>query len=107
MTGVGLNKLLDIQSDVTDVLCSLLEIYKRVKRLSTYDDDVLDFEAYKALKESRRGLLATHESAVEVFKNLLRAYDAEKELMDSYKGLLNKEDDDNRRDNSSTSRVEG
>lgn len=93
MTGVGLNKLLDIQSEVTDVLCSLLEIYKRVKRLSMYDDDVLDFEAYKALKESRRGLLATHASAVEVFKNLLRAYDAEKELME-FEGQLKKQDYD-------------
>lgn len=90
MTGVGLNKLLDIQSEVTDVLCSLLEIYKRVKRLSMYDDDVLDFEAYKALKESRRGLLAAHESAVDVFKNLQKAYDAEKELME-FEGQLKKQ----------------
>lgn len=93
MTGVGLNKLLDISSDVTDVLCSLLEIYKNLRQLSLYDEEVMEFEAHKALQESRRGLLAAHESAVDVFKNLQKAYDAEKELME-FEGLLNKEDHD-------------
>lgn len=93
MTGVGLNKLLDISSDVTDVLCSLLEIYKKLRRLSLYDEEVMEFEAHKALQESRRGLLATHESAVEVFKNLQKAYDAEKELME-FEEQLKKQDYD-------------
>ena len=92
MTGVGLNKLLDISSDVTDVLCSLLEIYKNLRQLSMYDEDVLEFEAHKALQESRRGLMATHESAVEVFKNLQKAYDAEKEMM-MFCNVLSREQD--------------
>lgn len=81
MTPQGLNKLLDISSDLTDVLTSILDIYRRVRRLSLYDEDVLDFEAHKALKDSRMGLLATHEQVVDVFKNLMKAYGAEKEDM--------------------------
>lgn len=107
MTQRGLEGILDLASDLTDVLCSLLEIYKNLRQLSMYDEDVLEFEAHKALQESRRGLMATHESAVEVFKNLQKAYDAEKKLMKLYNVLPDDLDDDNRRDNSSTSRVEG
>ncbi len=95
MTQRGLEGILDLASDVTDVLCSLLEIYKKLRRLSLYDEEVMEFEAHKALQESRRGLLATHESAVEVFKNLQKAYDAEKELME-FEGQLKKQDYDDR-----------
>lgn len=96
MTPQGLNKLLDISSDLTDVLAGILDIYRRVRRLSLYDEDVLDFEAHKALKDSRRGLQAAHEQAVDVFKNLTKAYDAEKEMMKFYKVLPDDQDDDNR-----------
>lgn len=84
MTQDGLNNLLDISSDLTDVLGDILDIYRRVRLLSLYDEDVLDAEAHKALKDSRMGLQATHKQAVDVFKNLMKAYDAEKELMKSY-----------------------
>lgn len=94
MTPQGLNKLLDISSDLTDVLTSILDIYRRVRRLSLYDEDVLDFEAHKALKDSRRGLQEAHEQAVDVFKNLTKAYDAEKEMMKFYKVLPDDLDDD-------------
>ena len=94
MTPQGLNKLLDISSDLTDVLASILDIYHRVRRLSPYDEDVLDFEAHKALQESRRGLLETHKQTVDVFKNLMKAYDAEKEMMKFYNVLPDEQDDD-------------
>ena len=81
---------------MTDVLAGILDIYRRVRRLSLYDEDVLDFEAHKALKDSRRGLQAAHEQAVDVFKNLTKAYDAEKEMMKFYKVLPDDQDDDNR-----------
>lgn len=99
MTPQGLNKLLDISSDLTDVLAGILDIYRRVRRFSLYDEDVLDFEAHKALKDSRRGLQAAHEQAVDVFKNLTKAYDAEKEMMKFYKVLPDDQDDDKVRDN--------
>lgn len=97
MTPQGLNKLLDISSDLTDVLAGILDIYRRVRLLSLYDEDVLDFEAHKALKDSRRGLQATHEQAVDVFKNMMKAYDAEKEMMKFYKVLPDDQDDDTAR----------
>lgn len=94
MTPQGLNKLLDISSDLTDVLADILDIYRRVRRFSLYDEDVLDAEAHKALKYSRRGLQAAHEQAVDVFKNLTKAYDAEKEMMKFYNVLPNDLDDE-------------
>lgn len=94
MTPQGLNKLLDISSDLIDVLVGILEIYRRVRQLSLYDEDVLDFEAHKALKNSRRGLQAAHELGVGVFKNLQKAYDAEKEMMKLYNVLPNDLHDD-------------
>ena len=94
MTAEGLNNLLDISSDLTDVLDGILDIYRRVRLLSLYDEDVLDAEAHKALKDSRRGLQAAHEQAVDVFKNLTKAYDAEKEMMKLYNVLPNDLDDD-------------
>lgn len=94
MTPQGLNELLDISSDVTDVLTSILDIYRRIRRLSPYEEDVLDFEAHKALKESRMGLLATHEQAVDVFKSMMKAYGAEKEMMKFYNVLPSEQDDD-------------
>ena len=99
MTGVGLNKLLDISSDVTDVLCSLLEIYKNLRQLSMYDEDVLDAEAHKALKDSRRGLQEAHEQAVDAFKNMMKAYNAEKEMMKFCNVLPRENDDDEARTN--------
>ena len=96
MTDGRLNDLLDIQSDVTDMLTSILNIYSRVKRLSLYDEDVMAEEAHKALKDSRMGLLATHEQAVDVFKSMMKAYDAEKALKNTYNALLNKQDNDER-----------
>lgn len=94
MTPQGLNKLLDISSDLTDVLADILDIYRRVRRFSLYEEDVLDAEAHKALKYSRRGLQAAHEQAVDVFKNLTKAYNAEKEMMKFYKVLPDDQDDD-------------
>lgn len=94
MTPQGLNKLLDISSDLTDVLADILDIYRRVRRFSLYDEDVLDFEAHKALKNSRRGLQEAHEQAVDAFKNMMKAYDAEKEMMKLYNVLPNDLDDD-------------
>lgn len=98
MTPQGLNKLLDISSDLTDVLADILDIYRRVRRFSLYEEDVLDAEAHKALKYSRRGLQAAHEQAVDVFKNLTEAYNAEKELME-FEGQLKKQDYDEARTN--------
>ena len=96
MTPQGLNKLLDISSDLTDVLVSILDIYRRVRQLSLYDEDVLDFEAHKALKDSRRGLQEAHEQAVDVFKNMMKAYNAEKEMMKLENVLPKEQDDDDR-----------
>ena len=87
MTPQGLNKLLDISSDLTNVLVGILDIYRRVRLLSLYDEDVLDAEAHKALKDSRSGLQEAHKQAVAVFKNLKKAYDAEKEMMELYNAL--------------------
>lgn len=97
MTPQGLNKLLDISSDLNDVLADILDIYRRVRRFSLYDEDVLDFEAHKALKDSRRGLQEAHEQAVDAFKNMMKAYDAEKEMMKFYKVLPDDQDDDTAR----------
>lgn len=94
MTPQGLNKLLDISSDLTDVLADILDIYRRVRRFSLYDEDVLDFEAHKALKDSRRGLQEAHEQAVDAFKNMMKAYNAEKEMMKFYKVLPDDQDND-------------
>lgn len=94
MTPQGLNTLLDISSDLTDVLADILDIYRRVRRFSLYDEDVLDFEAHKALKDSRRELQEAHEQAVDAFKNLTKAYDAEKEMMKFYNVLPNDLDDE-------------
>lgn len=96
MTPQGLNKLLDISSDLTDVLVSILDIYRRVRQLSLYDEDVLDFEAHKALKDSRRGLQEAHEQAVDAFKNMMKAYNAEKEMMKLENVLPKEQDDDDR-----------
>lgn len=94
MTPQGLNKLRNISSDLTNILAGILDIYHRVRRLSLYDEDVLDFEAHKALKDSRRGLQEAHEKAVDAFKNMMKAYDAEKEMMKFYKVLPDDQDDD-------------
>lgn len=96
MTPQGLNKLLDISSDLTDVLVSILDIYRRVRQLSLYDEDVLDFEAHKALKDSRRGLQEAHEQAVDAFKNMMKAYNAEEEMMKLENVLPKEQDDDDR-----------
>ena len=92
MTEYGLSELLDIQADVAYILSSVLEVFARIRQLSTISEDVLDVDAHKALQETRTRLLATHEEAVEVFKSLQRAYDAEKALKNTYDGLLNKQD---------------
>ena len=94
MTPQGLNKLRNISSDLTNILAGILNIYHRVRRLSLYDEDVLDFEAHKALKDSRRRLQEAHEQAVDAFKNMMKAYDAEKEMMKFYKVLPDDQDDD-------------
>ncbi len=100
MTQRGLEGILDLASDLTEVLTNILDIYRRVRRISLQDGNMVDAEAYKALNDSMMGLRETHKQGVDVLNNMIQAVDAEKEL-------LNKQDDDNRRDDSSTSRVEG
>lgn len=92
MTQRGLEGILDLASDLTEVLTNILDIYRRVRRISLQDGNMVDAEALKALKDSMMGLRETHEQGVDVLNNMIQAVDAEKEL-------LNKKDDDTARTN--------
>lgn len=92
MTQRGLECILDLASDLTEVLTNILDIYRRVRRISLQDGNMVDAEALKALKDSMMGLRETHEQGVDVLNNMIQAVDAEKEL-------LNKKDDDTARTN--------
>lgn len=87
MTQRGLEGILDLASDLTEVLTNILDIYRRVRRISLQDGNMVDAEARKALNDSMMGLRATHEKGVDVLNNMIQAVDAEKEL-------LNKQDDE-------------
>ena len=89
MTQRGLECILDLASDLTEVLTNILDIYRRVRRISLQDGNMVDAEA---LKDSMMGLRETHEQGVDVLNNMIQAVDAEKEL-------LNKKDDDTARTN--------
>lgn len=92
MTQRGLEGILDLASDLTEVLTNILDIYRRVRRISLQDGNMVDAEAIKALKDSMMGLRETHEQGIDVLNNMIQAVDAEKEL-------LNKKDDDTARTN--------
>lgn len=80
MTQRGLEGILDLASDLTEVLTNILDIYRRVRRISLQDGNMVDAEAYKALKDSMMGLRETHKQGVDVLNNMIQAVDAEKEL---------------------------
>lgn len=81
MTQRGLEGILDLASDLTEVLTNILDIYRRVRRISLQDGNMVDAEAHKALKDSMMGLRETHEKGVDVLNNMIQAVDAEKELL--------------------------
>lgn len=94
MTRDGLNKLKDIEREVCKLQNKVGNMRMRIFDFYTLEEDVLDRDAHGHLSDVCEVLENVEFSMRYVVRALNRAHKAEKDLMDTYDGLLNDKSDE-------------
>ena len=94
MTRDGLNTLKDIEREVCKLQKKVGNMRTRIYDFYTMEEDVLDRDAYGHLSDACEVLENVDMTMWYVVKTLQKAHKAEKELMDTYDGLLNDKSDE-------------
>lgn len=97
MTQNGLNELRELATEIDELRRKADELETRICNLYRYEEDVLDRNAHIQLSSAGAAMKDAVPCITDALIGLQKAYDAEKELMDFYEGLLNKQDNDTRR----------
>lgn len=89
MTRDGLNTLKEIERKVSKLQKKVGNMRRRIYDFYTMEEDVLDRDAHGHLSDAREVMYNVKMSLLYVVRTLKKAYDAGKDRMDTYDGLLN------------------
>lgn len=89
MTRDGLNTLKEIERKVSKLREKVGNLEVRFFDFYTLEEDVEDREAYEHLADARDVMYSAEMNLMYVVRTLKKAYNAEKNRMDTYDGLLN------------------
>lgn len=88
MTPQGLNKLNELATEVDELISKADELGTRIRNFYRYEEDVLDWDAHIQLSYAGAAMKDAIPCMKDALLGLQKAYDAEKELMDTYDSLL-------------------
>lgn len=91
MTEGGLKYLKKLEWEVDELRDKAEGLMTRIQNLYWYEEDVLDRDAHMRLSNAGAAMQDAVPCITEALLELQKAYNAEKALMDTYDGLLNKE----------------
>lgn len=91
MTKEGLKHLKELATEVDELINKADELEIRIRNLYRYEKDVLDWDTPIQLSYAGAAMKDAVPCMKDALLELQKAYKAEKELMDFYDGLLNKE----------------
>lgn len=94
MTRDGLNTLKDIEREVCKLQEKVGNMKTRIYDFYTLEEDVLDRDAYEHLSDVCEVMGVAELNMMFVVRTLQQAHKAEKDLMDTYDGLLNDKSDE-------------
>ena len=94
MTLQGLTNLKELATEVDELRDKAEKLKERITTIYREDESIETDEAFSMLVKASVSMKLITESLSDAVTEVQRAYDAEKELMDSCKELLNKEDHD-------------
>lgn len=92
MTQEGLKELKELATEADELQRKADELETRICNLYRYEEDVLDRNAHIQLSSAGAAMKDAVPCITDALIGLQKAYDAEKELMDFYEGLLSKVD---------------
>lgn len=88
----GLDKLKDIKMEIENIRDKAYSLMTDLHELYTMEEDVEDRDAHTMLTNAVSAMAGVVRDADRAIAETQGAYDAEKELMDFYEGLLSKVD---------------
>lgn len=91
MTRGGLKYLKKLEWEVHELQDKAEGLMTRIQNLYRYEEDVLDRDAHMRLSYAGAAMQDAVPCITDALLELQKAYNAEKALMDTYDGLLNKE----------------
>ncbi len=91
MTDAGLKNLKKLYREVHELQDKAEGLKTLIQNFYWYEEDVLDQDAHTQLTCARESMKDAISCMRDTRLELQKAYTAEKELMDFYEGLLNKE----------------
>lgn len=91
MTEAGLKNLKKLEREVHELQDKAEGLKTRIQNLYRYEEDVLDRDAHMRLSNAGAAMQDAVPCITDALLELQKAYNAEKALMDTYDGLLNKE----------------
>lgn len=91
MTRGGLKYLKKLEWEVHELQDKAEGLMTRIQNLYRYEEDVLDRDAHMRLSYAGAAMQDAVPCITDALLELQKAYNVEKALMDTYDGLLNKE----------------